>query len=45
MPPAGYLGTPLAKKPGVTEGQVVCVLGAPDILLDLLAPFPPDVMD
>ena len=38
--PAGYSGTPLAKKLGISEGNVVAVLGEPDDFRGLLAPIP-----
>lgn len=42
-PPAGYSGTPLAKKLGVVEGATVCTYGAPAHYERLLAPLPPRV--
>lgn len=41
--PAGYSGTPLAKKLGIKEGGSVVVLGAPDGYRDFLAPLPDGV--
>ena len=41
--PAGYSGTPLAKKLGIKEGSSVVVLGAPDGYRDLLVPLPDGV--
>jgi Protein of unknown function (DUF3052) len=41
--PAGYSGTPLAKKLGIKEGACICLLGAPDHYLQLVAPLPPSV--
>ena len=41
--PAGYSGTPLAKKLGIKEGSSVAALGAPDGYRDLLAPLPAGV--
>jgi hypothetical protein len=41
--PAGYSGTPLAKKLGINEGFSVLSSGAPANYLDLLAPLPNDV--
>lgn len=38
--PAGYSGTPLAKKLGIGPGAVVCVLEAPANYRELLAPLP-----
>lgn len=38
--PAGYSGTPLAKKLGITPGCRLLVSGAPEDYLDLLAPLP-----
>jgi hypothetical protein len=42
-PPAGYSGTPLAKKLGIAPGARVFASGAPDDYLELLAPLPPAV--
>src|SRR5688500_725645 len=39
---AGYSGTRLAKKLGITEGMRVVDLDAPDIYSGLLGPRPPD---
>lgn len=41
---AGYSGTPLARKIGVTEGMSVCVRFAPDEYQALLQPLPPGVV-
>ncbi len=41
--PAGYSGTPLAKKLGIKEGSSVVAPGAPDGYRDLLAPLPDGV--
>jgi len=38
--PAGYSGTPLAKKLGIGDGSSVLAIGAPDEYQDLLAPVP-----
>jgi hypothetical protein len=40
MAPAGYSGTPLAKKLGIVAGSVVCPIGAPPGYEELLAPLP-----
>ena len=40
---AGYSGTPLAKKLGITSGSTVALLGEPDDFRDLLDPIPDDV--
>ena len=40
--PAGYSGTPLAKKLGIRPGARLCVLGAPEGYLEALA-LPDDV--
>jgi hypothetical protein len=37
---AGYSGTPLAKKLGITEGRTTFVIGAPPTYRALLAPLP-----
>ena len=42
--PAGYSGTPLARKLGIKEGSQVFVLGAPAGYRKLLEPLPPDVV-
>jgi hypothetical protein len=39
-PPAGYSGTPLAKKLGIGEGSVVVAIRAPRDYASLLAPLP-----
>ena len=41
--PAGYSGTPLAKKLGIKPGTAVCAVNAPAYYRDLLAPLPADV--
>ena len=38
--PAGYSGTPLAKKLGLKPGCTLCLIGAPDDYLALLEPLP-----
>lgn len=43
MSPAGYSGTPLAKKLGIGEGDRVWLAGAPADLLEKLRPLPDDV--
>jgi hypothetical protein len=43
-PPAGYSGTPLAKKLGIGPGCQVAALGAPDGYAQWLAPLPPGVV-
>ena len=40
---AGYSGTPLPKKLGISEGAAVIMLGAPPGILDLLEPLPDGV--
>ncbi|HWC09829.1 MAG TPA: hypothetical protein VG455_01260, partial [Acidimicrobiales bacterium] len=40
---AGYSGTPLARKLGITEGASVVVLGAPEGFGKVLAPLPDGV--
>jgi hypothetical protein len=42
-PDAGYSGTPLAKKLGIKERTVLCLLHAPDGYARTLAPLPPAV--
>jgi hypothetical protein len=42
-PIAGYSGTPLAKKLGITDKSKVLVVGAPDGYLSLLEPLPSEV--
>lgn len=37
---AGYSGTPLAKKLGIKEGDLVLIENPPDNYLELLAPIP-----
>ncbi len=41
--PAGYSGTPLAKKLGIAEGCTVLTIGAPLRFRSLLAPLPAKV--
>jgi hypothetical protein len=41
---AGYSGTPLVKKLGLTDGQVVALLGAPEGFVDHLVDLPDDVV-
>ncbi len=41
--PAGYSGTPLARKLGIGPGAVVCALEAPANYRELLAPLPEGV--
>ena len=41
MPTAGYRGTPLAKKLGISEGTQVVTIGQPDNYASLVAPLPP----
>lgn len=43
MAPAGYSGTPLARKLGVKAGQTVAVLNEPDGFRGWLAPLPDGV--
>ncbi|MBM3818044.1 MAG: DUF3052 family protein [Acidimicrobiia bacterium] len=43
MPPAGYSGTPLAKKLGIKADTRLLPLHAPDEYATLLAPLPPRV--
>jgi hypothetical protein len=38
--PAGYSGTPLPKKLGITPGASVVVIGPPDDYADLVSPLP-----
>jgi hypothetical protein len=42
--PAGYSGTPLAKKLGIVEGSHVLIRHAPNDYAPLLAPLPPGVV-
>jgi hypothetical protein len=42
--PAGYSGTPLAKKLGITDGTHVYLIGAPPYYKRMLAPVPPGVV-
>jgi hypothetical protein len=42
-PPAGYSGTPLARKLGIKAGCVVHAAGAPEHYASLLAPLPEGV--
>ncbi|MCB1559512.1 MAG: DUF3052 domain-containing protein [Xanthomonadales bacterium] len=39
-PPAGYSGTPLARKLGIKAGSLVLARGAPDNYVELLSPLP-----
>lgn len=41
--PAGYSGTPLARKLGIAEGAAVSTIDPPDDLDELLAPIPDGV--
>ena len=41
--PAGYSGTPLARKLGIKPGATVAVINGPDDLPELLEPLPADV--
>ena len=41
--PAGYSGTPLAKKLGIKEGYRVGVVGDPGHFAEIVAPLPDDV--
>ncbi len=41
--PAGYSGTPLAKKLGLRKGGRLCAVGAPQQYQRLLAPLPAGV--
>jgi hypothetical protein len=41
--PAGYSGTPLAKKLGIKNGHVLALLGAPEGFVDELEGLPEDV--
>lgn len=43
MSPAGYSGTPLARKLGIKPGHRVAVLNEPDEFRDLLVGLPDDV--
>ncbi len=43
MSPAGYSGTPLARKLGLKPGMRACVLNAPDHYAELIAPEPKDI--
>jgi hypothetical protein len=40
---AGYSGTPLAKKLGISSGTRIHVVAAPENYLELLSPLPEDV--
>ncbi len=42
--PAGYSGTPLAKKLGIVEGSTVATVNEPGEFRELLAPVPDDVV-
>ncbi len=44
MSAEGYSGTPLARKLGITEGDVIALLSAPAGFLELLPDLPPDVV-
>ena len=37
---AGYSGTPLARKLGISQGDAVFLIGAPDNYRDLVDPLP-----
>src|SRR5689334_13846372 len=41
--PAGYSGTPLAKKLGIVEGTRLLVVDGPDDYDELVSPLPPRV--
>src|SRR4051812_7385380 len=41
--PAGYSGTPLARKLGIKEGSIVAVMNPPPDYLELLEPLPSEV--
>ena len=43
MSPAGYSGTPLARKLGIRPGSALATVGAPPGMGTLLDPLPPDV--
>ena len=43
--PAGYSGTPLAKKLGIVEGARVFAVDAPEHYGELVAPLPPGVTE
>lgn len=40
---SGYSGTPLVRKLGIKEGSRLCVSGAPENYLELIAPLPKGV--
>lgn len=42
--PAGYSGTPLARKLGIRDGLTVWLVGAPDDYLTLVEPLPTGVV-
>ena len=42
--PAGYSGTPLAKKLGIVAGSTIAIIAEPDDFRDLLAPAPDGVV-
>jgi hypothetical protein len=42
--PAGYSGTPLAKKLGIKKGHIVLALGAPAGYVELLEGLPDNVL-
>lgn len=44
MTPAGYSGTPLAKKLGIAAGMRVCLVDAPSSYAATLAPLPEGVV-
>ncbi|MFT3748326.1 MAG: hypothetical protein QM768_08425 [Agriterribacter sp.] len=41
--PAGYSKTPLAKKLGIKEGNIICIINAPDYYTTLFSDFPEKV--
>lgn len=41
--PAGYSGTPLARKLGIKEGSIVLAIDAPDEYVSMLEPLPSGV--
>jgi hypothetical protein len=44
MQPAGYSGTPLAKKLGIRSGFRVRLINQPAYYFDLFTDLPPDIM-
>ncbi len=44
MSPAGYSGTPLAKKLGIKAGFQILLVNAPEHYFDLFSDFPEDVV-